>query len=258
MPPISKRGFSPQRSQQQTRPTPINTGGLRTIDESGERALLKSSGGKGHLVDVYEGSANRGTTVTVHGINGSPEDMRALAMAAKKKGQDVKTFVYDDQKTRLDKTSQELAGELTKLSKETRGPLTIQAHSMGGRLTADALRKMQESGVLGKNVKVEMINPVIGGLESANSARLAPGVVSGLIPGVNPGKDMGTDSIFQERLETIKMPSKVDTTIFVGDKDHLVDPQSPSFKAVANGMNAKLVNVPGAGHDDALQRVASR
>lgn len=232
--------------------------GVRSIDEASERSLLKANDNKAHLVDVYDGSANRGTTVTVHGINASPDDMRQLALAAQRKGQDVKTFVYDDRKTRLGETSQDLAEALTGLSKQHKGPLTIQAHSMGGRVTVDALRKMQESGVLGGDVKLELINPVIGGLDSANSARLAPGPISGLIPGANPGKDMGTNSAFQKELETTQLPKNVKTTVMVGDQDHLVDPKTPHFKAVMDGLNARLVNIAGADHTNALDRVAAR
>jgi len=242
-----------QGSKVHTRPQ------VRSIDEKTERALLKDNGNTGHLVDVYDGSANRGTTVTVHGINASPDSMRQLALAAQRKGHDVKTFVYDDRKTRLGETSDDLAGALTQLNKERKGqPLTIQAHSLGGRVTVDALRKMQQSGVLGKDVKLELINPVIGGLDSANSAKLAPGIISGLIPGVNPGKDMGTNSAFQKELEGTSLPKNVKTTILVGDKDHLVDPKSPNFQWVADGLNARVVNLPGDNHDSAIATVAAR
>jgi pimeloyl-ACP methyl ester carboxylesterase len=238
---------------------PIAKPSLSSIDEATERRLLQANDNQGHLVDVYDGSANRGTTVTVHGINASPDAMRQLAQTAQRRGQDVKTFVYDDRKTRLGETSQDLAQALTALRQQQKGrPLTIQAHSLGGRVTVDALRKMQQSGVLGGDVKLELINPVLGGLDSANSAKLAPGLVAGLIPGVNPGKDMGTKSAFQKELETTQLPKNVKTTVMVGDRDHLVDPKTPHFQAVVDGLNARLVNLAGADHNSALERVAAR
>lgn len=125
-------------------------------------------------------------------------------------------------------------------------------------MTVDALRKMQQSGVLSKEVKLELINPVLGGLESANSARFAPGALGGLIPGLNPGKDMGTNSAFQKELEGTRLGKNVKTTLWVGDRDHLVDPKCPHFQGVSDGLNARLVNLPGEDHDSAIARVAGR
>jgi hypothetical protein len=194
--------------------------------------------------------------VTVHGINASPDAVKSLSANSAKKKQNVYTLVYDDQKTGLDKTSTEFANELTKLQQGSKGPLTIRAHSMGGRIAVDALRKMKESGVLTGSVNLEMVNPVIGGAGSANSARLAPDAIAPLIPGVAPGKDMGTESDFQKRLEQTELPRNVRTTTYVGTEDRLVNSEDPHFQSVHDGLNGKVVPVVNGGHDDSIEAVA--
>jgi len=209
------------------------------------------------LVQLSKGRA-RGNVVTVHGINASPDSVKSLSQNSADKGKNVHTLVYDDRKTGLDKTSTELAAALRKLQAQSPGqPLTIRAHSMGGRIAVDALRKMKNSGVLGESkVQLEMTNPVIGGLESANSARLAPNFVAPLIPGVVPGKDMGTNSDFQKRLETTQLPKNVKTTTYVGTNDPLVNAQDPHFKAVQDGLNGRVIPVVNGDHDSSIEAVA--
>lgn len=233
-------------------------GGVPSISENQERALLKQMKGKAHLVQLNEGH-RKGNVVTIHGINASPDSVKPLSDQSAKQGKDVYTFVYDDQKTRLDKTSSELAESLTNLQGKSKEPLTIRAHSMGGRLAVDALRKMQEGGVLPDNVNLELINPVIGGVKSGDYAKLAPDLIAGLIPGVKPGKDVGPNSDFQERLESTQLPKSVKTTTYVGEDDKLINTENPHFKNVLDGLNSgKVIDLPGADHDSAIDVVARR
>lgn len=232
-------------------------GGVPSISEKQERDLLKLMKGKGHLVQLNQGKRS-GNVVTIHGINASPDSVRPLSRQSANEGKDVYTFVYDDRKSRLDKTSSELADSLTELQAGSKEPLTIRAHSMGGRLAVDALRKMKESGVLPSDVKLEMVNPVIGGVEAGNYAKLAPEAIAGLIPGAKPGKDMGTKSEFQRRLEATDLPKSVETTTYVGTEDHLVNPNDDHFKNVHDGLNGKVKLIPGADHDSAIDVVARR
>lgn len=125
-------------------------------------------------------------------------------------------------------------------------------------MAVDALRKMKESGVLPSDVKLEMVNPVIGGVEAGNYAKLAPEAIAGLIPGAKPGKDMGTKSEFQRRLEATDLPKSVETTTYVGTEDHLVNPNDDHFKNVHDGLNGKVKLIPGADHDSAIDVVARR
>jgi alpha/beta hydrolase family protein DUF900 len=268
--PINRTGSNfRSRDRAKTKPQPPTTGSdavpkdsvqlgeVRSIPEANERAMLKARGGRAHLVQLNKGRA-QGHTVTIHGINASPDSVKSLSQNSIDKRQSVHTLVYDDQKTGLDKTSSELAAELTKLQRKFPGqPLTIRAHSMGGRLAVDALRKMQEGGVLGESrVNLEMTNPVIGGTKSANSAKYAPDFVAPLIPGVVPGKDMGTDSAFQARLETTQLPKTVRTTTYVGTHDPLVNADDPHFKAVHDGLNGRVRSVVNGDHDSSIEAVS--
>ena len=228
--------------------------GLANITEQDESARLKANGNRGHLVQLAQGS-KPGNIVTIHGINASPDSVKALSEASAKQGRDVHTFLYDDRKSRLGKTSSELASELSRISAGGE-PLTIRAHSMGGRLSVDALRKLQAQGKLPKQVRLEMVNPVLGGTAGANSARLAPGFVGPLIPGVEPGKDMGTDSEFQKTLETTQLPPSVRTTTYIGTRDHLVSAEDPRFQAVHDGLNGRLRKVINGDHDSSIGTVA--
>jgi triacylglycerol esterase/lipase EstA (alpha/beta hydrolase family) len=235
------------------------SGEVPSVNEESERGILKANGGEARLVQLSKGRA-RGNVVTVHGINASPDSVKSLSQNSANKGKSVHTLVYDDRKTGLDKTSTEFATALAKLQAQSPGqPLTIRAHSLGGRIAVDALRKMKDSGVLGDSkVELEMTNPVIGGLDSANSAKFAPGIVAPLIPGVAPGKDMGTNSEFQQRLETTQLPKNVKTTTYVGTNDHLVKTEDPHFKAVQDGLNGKVVSVPNEDHDATIEAVDRR
>lgn len=227
---------------------------LAGISEDKERQLLKANGNRAHAIQLAKGS-KPGNVLTVHGINASPDSVKPLSENSAKKGHDVYTFLYDDQKSRLGKTSSELAGEISRLS-QSGEPLTIRAHSMGGRLSVDALRKLQAEGKLPKKVNLEMINPVLGGTSGANSARLAPGFVGSMIPGVEPGKDMGTNSDFQKTLETTRLPKSVKTTTYVGTHDHLVNANDSRFKSVHDGLNGQVRSVVNADHDTAIDAVA--
>lgn len=120
----------------------------------------------------------------------------------------------------------------------------------------DALRKLQQEGKLPNSVNLEMVNPVLGGSGAANSARLAPGGIGELIPGVEPGKDMGTNSEFQRTLETTQLPRSVRTTAWVGDRDDLVKKDDPHFQRVMDGLNGRVIPVVNGDHDNSIGAVA--
>lgn len=280
MPPISKR-FTPHSAHQaqrsRTQQTPAHTsqereappdrdsvnlskealrGSAASIDEEREQALLRTYGGKGFAVPIHQGAKNKPVTLTVHGINGSPDSVKALSDAAARRGETVHAFLYNDQKGGLSDSSADLAKAITDIRRKHPGQkLNIASHSMGGRISADALRKLHEQGKLtGSAIEQQMYGPMIGGNAMANTARWAPGLLDGAIKGLKPGREMGTNSAFQKTLESTALPGNVRTRILVGEQDHLVDPNGKHFQAVADGLNAQTQVLPGLDHESVLQR----
>lgn len=217
---------------------------LPRIDESYERALLGGQNNPGRLVPLAQGG--RGTTVTIHGINGAPTDVQALSEQAAGEGHNVQTFVYDDNFRRLTDSSQDLAGELREWMRANPGqPLRIQAHSMGGRVALGALARLQEEGQLRNPVELDLIAPPLGGFGGANAARMDfLDVIGRVAPNVRPGRDMGSDSDFQQQLERLQLPG-VRTRIITGREDTVVDAQLPGFRAIARNLAAQQLQLPG-------------
>ncbi len=227
-------------------------------NEDAERANTKK---RGRLVDYTVGpysheKPDRPMTVTVHGINASPEAVRPLSDRAEKAGDKVKTFMYDDNYKRLGKSSEDLAKSLEKQLKENPGrPLRIDAHSMGGRIAMKALDILEKKGALaGRQVELNLIASPINGIGAANAANWAMGPLSG-IKNVSPGKDMGTSSRFQQDLNNITFGKNVKVRVFTGGKDDVVN-QDSSFDAMAKRLNAERVHLPNADHDTAVDEAA--
>lgn len=275
MPPIGSRlpTTSPvprRRETEVTKPAPDQrasgtpqdrvTLSQEALSEGAEQAFLRANGGHGGLMPVHQGSRSKPINVTVHGINDSPKSMQAFHDAAKRRGETVHTFAYDDKKTRLGDTSDDLARELARIRAENPGrQLNISSHSMGSRIAVDSLRKMHESGNLGGGkIDHKMVNPMIGGSGIANTALLAPPGIDSLFGGAKPGKDMATASQFQKKLETTQLPKSVKSTIYLGTEDGMMKPDSRHFKDVADGLNAgKPIPVKGADHSSAVPKVAN-
>ncbi len=233
-------------------------GGVAGIDEQRESQLIKNFSQGSGLVKIHDGK-KKGVHVTVHGIRGNPDVVKRLSEDSASKGHDVYTLAYDDNHQRLGKSSQGLADSLAALQKKHPGePITLRTHSMGSRVGIDALRRLHESGGLKSKVNMENYGPVLGGFGSANTAALAPGPVAKLIPGATPGKDMGTASGFQKTLEKTQLPSNVRSTSYVGSDDALVDPNNKHFQRVQDGLNGQVKIVPGANHDNIMDRATGR
>lgn len=223
-------------------------GSIKSINEQTERNILKANGGRGSLVPVQQGRPGHGAVVTVHGINGSPDEVAPLANNVPK-DKTVLTFAYDDRKTRLGDSSQQLADSLRDWArKHPKENLNVRAHSMGARISVDALRKLSEQGGLPKNVKLDLVAPAVAGFGAANTASSIPDGIARLIPNTAPGKDMGTRSEFQRRLETTTLPPQIKTRIIVGDSDKLIDPADARFQQVADKLNAQVKIQKGEDH----------
>jgi pimeloyl-ACP methyl ester carboxylesterase len=228
------------------------------FNEDAERTNTKKAG---RLVKFTNGpysheQPGRPMTVTVHGINASPEAVRPLSARAEKAGDKVSTFMYDDNYKRLSKSSEDLANSLEKqLSANPGRPLRIDAHSMGGRIAMQALDILEKRGSLrGHQVELNLIASPINGIGAANAAAWAMGPMSG-IKNVPSGKDMGTNSRFQKHLNDITFGSNVKVRIFTGGKDDVVN-RDESFNAMAKQLKAERVHLPNATHDSAVDEAA--
>lgn len=228
------------------------------VDEATENALIGGRNVPGRLVEIGQGAPRGGTVVTVHGINGSPLDVQKLSDRAHERGAHVFTFAYDDRHRSQSANAEDLADELGGWMRQHPGQLiTIQAHSMGGRISVAALSELQARGQLTSPVQLDLVAPPLGGFASGNWAGLAPGFLGSVIGGLRPGEDMGTRSSFQKALETTTLPSHVQTRIFVGDQDEIVDSTMPGFTRTAESLRAPVVHFPHATHDSAIDDYAA-
>jgi pimeloyl-ACP methyl ester carboxylesterase len=219
-----------------------------TFSEAFEQTVL---GGlhAGRLVTLFQGDPQRPLVITVHGINGSPEDLRPVIDLSMARGKTTLTFAYDDQHRRLTDTTTDLASELAaRLARAPLPAIELIAHSMGSRVALAALGRLQRSGALTMPMWLQLIAPPLGGFDVANFASLAPAVVGELIPGVEPGKDLGTASAFQAALEALRLPPLVRTTIFLGGADRVVDPTLVGFTRIVEHLAATIVRFPQADH----------
>jgi dienelactone hydrolase len=220
------------------------------VTEEEEQEALDKNGGRATMLDLFKGKPGKGHVVSIHGINASPETMDGLHESAAAEGKGVHTIAMDDMGADLDDISSDITSEIRDLQQRYPGEsITIQGHSMGGRLAADVARQLDQGGDLKNTLKLELFNPMLGGTGSGNWAKLAPGPLKN-IPGVRPGVDMGSRSDFQKRLETMKLSPKVQASIKIGSEDGIVNADGKHFQNAVDGLNATVTEVPGAGHDD--------
>lgn len=227
------------------------------LDEVAEREILEGVRKPGKLVSLAEGDASQPLALTIHGINGDPEDVQPFIDDAARAGQTTLTFCYDDQYRRLTQSSKELATQLgSYIDENPNRPLEISAHSMGSRVVLAALEQLRDEGRLNMPVELRMVAPPLGGYGSANLARLAPRFIGERIAGVQPGKDMGTWSRFQHDLEALKLPENVRVTVFTGTNDEVVDAKSEGFRRIVENLDAREVILPGADHMGTVEGAA--
>jgi pimeloyl-ACP methyl ester carboxylesterase len=211
------------------------------------------------LITLAEGDASKPLAVTVHGINGDPDDVQPFIDDAAASGKTTLTFCYDDQYRRLSQSSRELAAQLGRwIDEHPDRPLEISAHSMGSRVVLSALDRLNQQGKLTMPVELRMVAPPLGGYGSANMAALAPKFIGERIAGVQPGKDMGTWSRFQRDLEGLRLPPNVKVTVFTGGRDDVVDSTGDRFKRVVDGLGARVVHFPDADHMSVIEKAAAQ
>ena len=124
------------------------------------------------------------------------------------------------------------------------------------------MRKLVESGQLGdRELELNLIAPLLAGVTDGgrevmtNLSRLAlPGM--GTIPGVRPGKDMGSTSGFQEQLEQMELPENVRTRLFTGSDDPQVETGDPRWQAMKERLNATETRFEGEDHTTVVDAAA--
>ena len=119
-----------------------------TLNEETERAVIAERGPSLVAYGRFDPSAR--PVVLVHGVNGSPATLTALADQLTAAGRQVYLFHYSD----LDDTTTESGVHLARALRELRAetlhgdaPLEIVGHSMGGVVARVALNELQRNGV---------------------------------------------------------------------------------------------------------------
>lgn len=228
------------------------------VTNAQEYEMLEKSGEMSDMIDLHRSSKNLGTVMTVHGIHGAPESLQAVAQEAADQDLSVKALTFKDRHTRLTEVSRELAEQIKEWrSEHPKETLTVVGHSMGGRIVINAMGRLARAGQLKDgSYKLKLIAPTLEGYESANSLNSAPTWMN-RISHVSPSRDMGTESVFQKTMESVRLPDNVTTEMFVGKEDHVVNPFSSVFKKIAGNLKAEVHRLEG-GHSDIVGRVAQR
>ncbi|MCI0613392.1 alpha/beta hydrolase [bacterium] len=223
-----------------------------SVSEARETKIVEANKGKGKLVDLSPGKPDRPMTVTIHGINGSPNTVKSLSERAVRAGDAVKTFAYDDADRKLWKSSKDLSDNLEKWCKDNPGrPLRIDAHSMGGRVAMHALDTLEQKGLLkDRKVELNLVASPINGTKSGELAMSDPG----LFPD-KPWKDMAPSGGFQKELNNIRFNDNVKVRVFTGGNDDIVN-RDADFNKMCKNLKAEKHHFKEANHDSTVDEAA--
>lgn len=207
----------------------------------------------GKLVLVQDGSRDK-IAISVHGINAGPSALTTIINKRIDQSFDTYVYAWDSQFRRLTHSASDFASELSRLLRSRPdASLVIDAHSMGARMVLVALGRMQKFNLLdGHEVLFNMIAPTLSGFKTANSALRAPAVAQKIIKNLRPSMDMGTQSLFQKELNNVKVPSNVNSKIFVAENDVTAPLDTKSFM-ISNQLKAQLRVVEGVNHSSILR-----
>jgi pimeloyl-ACP methyl ester carboxylesterase len=224
-----------------------------SIDMEFERRLLKETHGRGALVEVHTGAAERPTTIFVHGMPDGASTLSPMMQKAIDADETVEAFAYDNKFRSLEYSSRDLASAIeTWMDENPAQRLRIDAHSMGGRLALGALAILQKSGRLTGDVELNLIASPIAGVRRAIFARLAPG----FLPWIRPLRGIAPGSGFQTVIDRLELPSNVAVHIFVGDKDKVFSHATPKYAALVRKLGATLTVFADATHTSILDEMA--
>lgn len=232
---------------------------IEQLTEKVERQILKDNDGNGRIVRLNDGVQGRGLHLSIHGLGASPGDMAPLTQRAEARGQTTAAYAYNDFHGDQKQNAQALASELKGWMAEHPGEkVTIETHSLGGRTILAAFHYLQESGEMPTTaIDLKMIAPPLAGFGLLNLAMPLPIPVAKLIPGAAASRDMATGSGAQELLESVRLPENVQTTIFYGDNDNLINYTTRGAKQMAENLNAQVYYLAGE-HMTTVPAVASQ
>lgn len=131
---------------------------LEDLSGPAEDELVRRNRGKGRLYPYRGFDPDAPPVVLVHGINGAPQDLRALADHAASQGFQPYVFVFDDTGRYLDRSGDDLARALEEYRHDHWAPaaaratgdldakprVRIVAHSMGGIVARAALNTLSD------------------------------------------------------------------------------------------------------------------
>lgn len=233
---------------------------VQHIDNAAEKQIVKESGQCGTIVDLAPGKAGEGIHLSIHGLGASPDAMKPLDDLATKSGKATSAFAYDDMHCTQEENANSLATSLNQWVKKNPGEkITIETHSMGGRIAITALDTMNKRGTFPQQeIDLNMVSPALGGYGALNVSLAAPMGLLKMIPGAAPTHDMASLSRAQDQLEQVKLPESVETTIYYGAKDSLIDYRKDSHDTVEQNLDAEVYYIAGAGHGDTVPAVAEK
>ena len=232
---------------------------IEKLDEAAEGNILENQQSCGKLIRLTSGIEGQGMHISIHGLGSKPADMAPLTNNAASKGLSTATFAYNDMHCNQEETSKVLASELKGLMAELPGQqLTIESHSLGGRMALAAVDQLQKSGDLGSQpLQLDLLAPPLAGYHLLNAMMPVPSLVAGLIPGALPSQDMGSLSRAQGQLDQVKLPSSVQTRIFYGSEDSLIDYTTDGAQQIAKNLGADVYYLAGQGHHDMITAKAN-
>ena len=203
---------------------PVGTD-LHRIDEN----RLLDEQGRGTLRPIVHKHTNyaaeRTPLVLVHGINGQPADMQAIAAGLEGDQYQLYVWCYDDFQRRTSDNGRDLAGELQDLLRHTGArELLLVAHSMGGLVTRMALTVLADRGQLRQLDRVRFVavdspwhgfgGPSDQGLERYFFAMSKPFLPNGLEDmragsAMFLGETQGSDYVARRGLFGVELPEQV-------------------------------------------------
>lgn len=231
---------------------------IETLDSKAESQLLADSQSCGKLVRLADGIEGQGVHLSIHGLGAAPADMAPLTSIAEKNGQATATFAYNTMHCDHNQNTQALAAELTGWLAEHPGEkLTIETHSLGGRMILGAIYHLQNANQMpSQDIRLNLVAPPLAGFGLFNLCLAMPGPVARLIPGAASTRDMASLSGAQKQLDEMHLPGNVKTTIYYGNDDGWIDYTTTGAARMASKLDAQVYYLADKGHYDMVDAVA--
>lgn len=231
---------------------------IAELDSKAEAKILEDSNSCGKLVRLSKGSPGQGIHLSIHGLGADPASMAPLTQKAETNGQATATFAYNTMHCDHRQNTEALASELKGWLVEHPGEnITVETHSMGGRMILGALYHLQNANEMpSQAIRLNMVAPPLAGFGLFNLCLAMPGPVARMIPGAAATRDMASLSGAQKQLDQLSVPGNVKTTIYYGDNDGWIDYTTPGAARMANKLEAQVYYLAGPGHYEMVDAVA--